>query len=379
MKIRSTSTAHRLSPASFSGSGCDLLSSWLSHSWVCVALASFALGFFTPTARAESPSSSQLQECRAWAQFYWNWRDTGLVDPEWEHLQFSFPVWQNFNPLLPSIIAFEQLFAARLIPSYALEDLLRDDPAVLAAFRHHTVTGEIITPLSDPPATASHLRLVVLAVQPASNELQEPCVEVSAAVSEDGLYFAASGTAIESNILIGKKKPCPTPVPSPPVLDPFGRTIEDILRDSGLSVPGHVTCLYAEDGGWWWSSPGFDCDDFALAARNYLYWRLRGQFPDAKFRFLLANWWGDGHSMVLVEHLGKFYVIDPQTGRVLGPFDSTTSQEFIDAVWQLMSDGFGVRDPFLPRLTPSESPVHRFAPEPDAWHTDPTQRERVKE
>jgi hypothetical protein len=332
-----------------------------------------------PTARAETPPSSQLEECRQWAQFYWNWRDTGLVDPEWQNMRFSFPAGENFNPLLPSIVAFEELFEARLGPDYTLEELLADDPVVLLAFRQHSITGEIVTPLSDAYATANHLRLVITAIDPDPNQSQEPCSDVSAAVSDDGLYFAMSGTVLESNILIGKKKPCPTPTPNPPILDPFGRTIEDILQDSRLAVPARVACLYLSDGGWWWSSPGFDCDDFALAARNYLYWRLRGQFPDAKFSFLLANWWGDGHSMVLIEHLGKFYVVDPQTGRVVGPFDSTSSQQFIEAVWDLMADEYGISDPILRRLTPSEGPVHPLAPEPGPWHTDPVQRARIKE
>jgi hypothetical protein len=83
--------------------------------------------------------------------------------------------------------------------------------------------------------------------------------------------------------------------------------------------------------------------------------------------------------MVLIEHLGKFYVVDPQTGRVVGPFDSTSSQQFIEAVWDLMADEYGISDPILRRLTPSEGPVHPLAPEPGPWHTDPVQRARIKE
>lgn len=353
---------------------------------VCVALMIAAAAGQSSAAHAEPPTTPQITECRAWAQHYWHWVDTGEIDPAWVNFEFSFPTGDNFNPLLPSLVAFEEIYAARLGGLYTLEDLLRDDPAVLQAFRHHSVTGEVATPVSDPPATEMHLRLIVGALRSGPEEAGEPCDEVTSSVSDDGLYFAISGAALQSNILVSNKKPCPTPNPDPglPVADPFKEKVLEILEDSGLRRA--YSCLYEPDGKWFWSAPGFDCDDFALAARNYLYWRLRGQFPGARYGFLRAYWWESGidprsaagHALVLIEHEGKWYVVDPGAGSVLGPFSSSDSKELRDAVWELMRDKFGVRDPWYRRiirsLRPSDGPG-----EPEPWFTDPAQRQRVKD
>ena len=350
---------------------------------VCVALMTVAVAGRPSSAHTEPPTAAQIAECRAWAQHYWRWVDTGELDPAWVNFEFSFPTGGNFNPLLPSLAAFEEIYAARLGGTYTLEELLRDDPAVLQAFRHHSVTGEITTPVSDLPATEVHFRLIVDALQTAPAEAAEPCDEVTSSVSDGGLYFAMSGTSLQSNILVTKKKPCPTPNPVPPMTDPFNQKLKEILDDSGLKQA--YRCLYELDGGWYWSAPGFDCDDFALAGRNYLYWRLRGQFPNARYGFLQVTWWDhglnprsrDGHALVLIEHEGKWYVIDSGTGDVMGPFESSDSQELRDAVWELMR-GFGVEDPWYRRVTPSRYPC--VGPkEPEPWFTDPAQRRRVKD
>jgi hypothetical protein len=348
------------------------------RSVVCAVLMIAALAGQPSSAHAEPPTAAQIAECRAWAQHYWNWVDIGEIDPAWLNFDFSFPTGGNFNPLLPSLVAFEEIYAARLGGTYTLEDLLRDDPAVLQAFRHHSITGEVTTPVSDPPATEVHLRLIVGALQSAPAEAAEPCDEVTSSVSDDGLYFAMSGASLQSNIIVTKKKLCPTPGPAPlpPTSDPFRDRLEEALRNLGLEE--HYDCLRLEDGGWWFSDPGFDCDDFALAARNWLSWVLRNQFPNARYGFLHVQWFNDGHAMVLIEHEGKWYVIDPQTGRVEGPFSSPDAQELKDAVWRIMRDEYGVDSPWWPRVTPYDAP--NWGPrEPDHWHADPDLRERVKD
>ena len=109
------------------------------RSVVCAVLMIAALVGQPSSAHAEPPTAAQIAECRVWAQHYWNWVDTGEIDPAWLNFDFSFPTGGNFNPLLPSLVAFEEIHAARLGGTYTLEDLLRDDPAVLQAFRHHSI------------------------------------------------------------------------------------------------------------------------------------------------------------------------------------------------------------------------------------------------
>ena len=90
------------------------------------------------------------------------------------------------------------------------------------------------------------------------------------------------------------------------------------------------------------------------------------------------QWFNDGHAMVLIEHEGKWYVIDPQSGRVEGPFSSPDAQELKDAVWRIMRDQYLVDSPWWPRVTPYDAPNWGLR-EPDHWHTDPDLRERVKD
>ena len=348
------------------------------RSVVCAVLMIAALVGQPSAAHAEPPTAAQIAECRVWAQHYWNWVDTGEIDPAWLNFEFSFPTGGNFNPLLPSLVAFDEIHAARLGGTYTLEDLLRDDPAVLQAFRHHSITGEITTSGSDSPATEAHLRLIVGALQLAPAEATEPCDEVVSSVSDDGLYFAMSGASLQSNILVTKKKLCPTPgpVPPPPTSDPFRDQIKEALRNLGLQA--HYDCLQKDDGWWWLGDPGFDCDDFALAGRNWLSWVLREQFPNARYGFLHVQWSGGGHAMVLIEHEGKWYVIDPGAGSVEGPFSSPDAQELTDAVWRIMRDEYATDSPWWPRVTPYEAP--NWGPrEPGFWYTDPVLRAKVKE
>ena len=90
------------------------------------------------------------------------------------------------------------------------------------------------------------------------------------------------------------------------------------------------------------------------------------------------QWFNDGHAMVLIEHEGKWYVIDPQSERVEGPFSSPDAQELKDAVWRIMRDEYLVDNPSWPRVTPYEAPNWGLR-EPDHWYTDPVLRAKVKE
>ncbi len=82
--------------------------------------------------------------------------------------------------------------------------------------------------------------------------------------------------------------------------------------------------------------------------------------------------------MVLIEHEGKWYVIDPGAGSVEGPFSSPDAQELTDAVWRIMRDEYATDSPWWPRVTPYEAP--NWGPrEPGFWYTDPVLRAKVKE
>ena len=76
---------------------------------VCAALMIAAVAGQSRAAHAEPPTTAQITECRAWAQHYWHWVDTGEIDPAWVNFEFTFPTGGNFNPLLPSLVAFEEI------------------------------------------------------------------------------------------------------------------------------------------------------------------------------------------------------------------------------------------------------------------------------
>ena len=119
----------------------------------------------------------------------------------------------------------------------------------------------------------------------------------------------------------------------------FWDDLNDAVDDSGLEDLD----LYIPDVliGYWWNpfgsngETGFDCDDYATAMIHF----LEGRFPDADISYIHVFWGPHGHSMVLIEQDDTYFVVDPQTGQVVGPFDSLDDVE--DGVREILDPNQG--------------------------------------
>ncbi len=86
-----------------------------------------------------------------------------------------------------------------------------------------------------------------------------------------------------------------------------------------------LRCMY--QGGLWRADQEggrFDCDDFTLAMRNWLQRRM----GDTVARPLLVRWQceggvREGHWMPVIERPDGYYLIDPYSGSVVGPYPQT--------------------------------------------------------
>lgn len=314
------------------------------------------------------PTESQIAECREWAAHYWAWRDSGQIPPGSDEFSFSFTVGSGFNPFQPTVVLFTQLYANQLSVDYTIWDLIEDDPEVFAAFRHHSLTGELTTSLASP-ATIEHLNMIAQAMSGSTTVLE--CEIIEYQFADGDVNVSVEGDALVSTVTSKKKIiPCP-PGPGPTNPDPF----RDILRDKMNESRLPWSDCYQDDSWWPWGTPGFDCDDYAEAMRNYLRNKLIGDYPNIDVYYLWVTWWREGHAMVVVEIDGKFYLVDPQTGTLMGPY--TTWEQLVAAAWQIMSEQYGVEDPWFPDATKSRTP--RPWNEPGPWHTDPDRRQQIKD
>jgi hypothetical protein len=165
--------------------------------------------------------------------------------------------------------------------------------------------------------------------------------------------------------------------------------LEQQLRDSELErVP------YLPDHPFFW--PGFDCDDYAEA---YWAWlmnhNLEQMFPGVKAESLWLYWrftWGvgkggkhgkAGHAVIVVTYNGYYYIIDPQTGQIYGPFPTTVPYKDIDWLPFLDPTPDDPSDDTLPKRTPDSitphDPRERPWTDPDPWHKDPDIRRHLED
>ena len=105
---------------------------------------------------------------------------------------------------------------------------------------------------------------------------------------------------------------------------------------------------YTSDNNWWFNSAnGFDCDDFAQALEGWLETQLLPHHDGAVISTTKIRWVGWGskqyHLIVKIEHNGVTYYADGQTGFVSD--GATTQQEEIDAIEDLLDDGYGGVNP----------------------------------
>ncbi|GAB4554369.1 MAG: hypothetical protein Tsb0013_16990 [Phycisphaerales bacterium] len=284
----------------------------------------------------EEFTPEMIEELRVYAAQFWAHMDDPDLVPAPSD-EFSFPTSDNFDPFYLTSALMSEVYADQLVSNpdlgipYHIEDLIRDDPQVLDAFRHHTLTGELLTPMASTSAVSRHLQLALLGEVVEEAELEcEPIYIVKAQAPEVRGEMVANVFDESFSQVASKKKPKPcNPTGPPPVTIP--QPLRDAVRDSGLDED----CWLA-DGGWWFSDPGFDCDDFADAMAEW----LKRQFPDAEIWNLYFSYATGGHAMTVIRIDGYFYLIDAQYGVIRGPFE--TAQEVQEAAKKIMEDLYGV-------------------------------------
>jgi len=134
-----------------------------------------------------------------------------------------------------------------------------------------------------------------------------------------------------------------------------------------------------EDGG---PKAGFDCDDAASAwAANFMKGGECCTFcPPGCLQVSVLNvsWTnkkgqGVGHRVVKVVCCGNYWLVDPQSGNVTGPYDSSV----LPNAWDLLVPRYtiGPEDIDTSKNVTTNSreipPEERGGTEPPPWHTDP--------
>lgn len=314
------------------------------------------------------PTESQIAECQQWAAYYWAWKDTGQIPPGADEFSFSFTTGGAFDPFQPTVVLFTQLYASQLSSTYTIWNLIEDDPEVLAAFRYHSLTGEVTTSFNSP-ATIEHLNMIAQAISGGTTTVECEILLEYTFPDGDG-EIRVEGDNLVSNVVTKKKRPPFPPGPGPTEPDPVRERLRQKTNESKLPWSD----CYRDDSGWPWGTPGFDCDDYAQALRNYLRNKLIGEYPDMQAYYLWLTWWRDGHCLNVIVVNGKYYVIDAQTGAISGPY--STWEEMVAAAWQMMRDlGYLEDDPWFPSATKSDTP--RRWREPGPWFTDPDRRQEI--
>lgn len=347
--------------------------------WVCVSTPPTVIAADGDTDKVIwfAPHQTQIEECHQWTAIFWEWRETGIVPANAINFHWSIEPGSKFNPLQPSIVIFTELYADLLDSDYIIWDLLSHDPQVLAAFKHHSLTGEVITDATTP-ATIIHLDFIQNAWNTIS--MDEECAAVSAEYSSNGGFELVDNfgrLALLSKItVLTKIETCPLILTDgdeshdPPWLG-LKQKIRQLIEDSKLP---HTRPCYRSDSLFPWGPPGFDCDDYADMLNELLRHSLQNDYPDLEVNFLWLTWWGDGHAMTVFRSGGFYYVIDPQSGQVRGPFSDWNNMR--SGAWQLLREisDPSMNDPYLPA---TEIRRTRTIVEPQPWYTDPLLKQQV--
>lgn len=162
---------------------------------------------------------------RDFAATYWAHVDNPDIHPYPSMAMFR-EMGHNFDPFIDSELLLTEIYRhrLRLNPSegelYSLFDLMNDDPAVKSAFRHHTLTGELITQFSaGPEAVLSHINLVV---NDARQDGDPGCEETELTLNDSDVYLQSYGVhSIQQSASVTKKP----------------KTAPDLVRHPDLSPP----------------------------------------------------------------------------------------------------------------------------------------------
>ena len=398
-------------------------------SLVVVASLFLAPVCLTPSVWADPPfTEEERAEVRAFASGFWRARgysDVPIVGwnaPILEGGTWALSDREGFNPFLESLRVFDALYSGRIgaaraasAPYYAITDLFHDDAQVFAAFRWHTVTGELFTAVVDEPEAAMKHAGIALCFDP-----DAPHFEVdSSGVSADGVVWSLGLRVLTLPLESGGGDE-PTAEGSLPIII-APAVVDDRLREAmdvwsscfgrfgsntfpdGETIPG----LFHRDGYGVGAlvvpditdtfpililpvpvlSPGFDCDDFASA---FIYW-FRQRFTEQELQGMELHIYqvGEGlwgHSMVVIRVGSVYWVIDLQTGEVRGPIEVPTNGSSWPDPDLLVTDpqnapagsrGYGRSRGAvfhgLPKFYPAGDPPFY---EPEPWHTSPSMRQR---
>ncbi|MEE2907753.1 MAG: hypothetical protein VX527_07960 [Planctomycetota bacterium] len=265
-----------------------------------------------------------IQECQEWATYFWQWYETGMVPPGADEFEFSFEVDDGMNPLLPTLVLFEQIYADELSPDYTIWNLIEDDSAVYLAFKIHSVSG---------------------------------------------VNIMRAG-------LVGKDKKRPDLIPEIPLPKGCDHIQDEALREfcEKLHEVFHAADFqpfcYKADSKWPWGKPGFDCDDYADAMRWFLWHHLSEQYPEIEV-FTLALYFGrSGHAVTALHFNGQYWFMDPQTGEIYGPFSNWEALEAAVRSFMKAQDMYTWPRRIKKRTTPPWN-------EPGYWYTDPDRRQEI--
>lgn len=271
------------------------------------------------------PDPNHLEELRAYAREAWRSHDLGFPSPgsrtfQWSHRAALGP---DFDPFGEADAIFIDVYGHRLGErGDVLDDLLQgNDPILLQAFRHYTETGRLRTSVSDDPvAHANHLAATREAL-------------LSGSMYHLGAVLDLGAGFLETFDLVreGKdpKKADRAPVPANPANLPAAKQLihaqlvaqRNHLTQRTANNPGGVT--YVDDGAWSWSKPGFDCDDFADSMCNH----IARVVPGTTVSTVRVGWKEPGwttawqyHRVARIESGGCYWLMDAQSGGIIGPF-----------------------------------------------------------
>lgn len=299
----------------------------------------------TPTTVAETVVEI---ESSTWARHFWVWYETGQITTDAMLFRVMDPDGPTVNPIKDGLDLFDDLTGNTALNESEIWDMLAQDRHSYNSFRHYTMTGQLVTHL-DSSVAFGHMALAA----------DQPEVFTTAVV----------GDYVVSKVDKKKKKdnddgetvPDDNGDGVPDEWEEFLDDLQDAVDESGLAdlldptfvddpddpndTPGS---FYENDT----DAPGFDCDDYATAMIHYLENEWLDEYPDAEISYLHVYWGGFGHSMVLIEVDGTYWVVDPQTGEVVGPFDSVADAE--TGVRDILDGGYTYDEGDDVTLTPSD-------------------------
>lgn len=285
-----------------------------------------------------------IAESRVYARLFFEFKDTGVMSPEFQNFRFTNPAPTGvMTPFYGAEVVFEKIYAHRLAQfdrvtrmSYTLSDLRRDDPAVEAAFRLYATTGKLATPLSgDTDVLINHLQAIGDAVV-GNNKFTFTEFEYTLtdgqpfSIADDklesiGLITVASESTLDAlstsvfvsqnNISVSTIKRNLPDMPNGPV--PYWPDGQRPCKPGEVDNGPITTDGYCLDP----DHPGFDCDDYARAWAAWLKRHLAGDYPNAKY-YVIYVYYGNplrGHAVVAILIDGYYYLLDPQSGKIVGP------------------------------------------------------------